>query len=476
LCAVQVITHLFLLSISAHSGQVAIPWMMNRGMTLFGNLLEQHAPGSSILAAVAQRVLPFAPVDVVRLLNIALVIAGTLLIYALAARLSGDARAGLAAAVVWAWWEPVYGNVLTYFDTLLGLLLTLAALVWLALQERKPAALAPLAAGLILGAATLAKQHAWAAVFLFALWLAAFRPRGGRWRDPLLLLAAAFVLPALAMLAFAFQGDFERYVYWNWGFNLSGLMTNPPYTGDFIRKVLLTNVLAPAFALLALRERQPVWVLVILLYAAGSATLFPRTGEIHVMGQLPILSVMSAVVIVRVIAGILQEGATRKAWTRQSSAELTLAGVALALLVGWGWTGAAAYGATPLGRGATPGHDEFIPLAARLRALAESEDTLFVLPQTDSTPQLHPMSEMLPPGLWIKGWFWYLQAPGIQAQLLAEWENAPPTFVVVFPDLVVEGVPGIEPLVAFVEANYTAVETVEDVVFHGDAVIYRHRD
>ena len=49
LLILQALTHLFWLSPSVHSGQMAIPWLMNNGMRLFDDILEQHAPGSSLL-------------------------------------------------------------------------------------------------------------------------------------------------------------------------------------------------------------------------------------------------------------------------------------------------------------------------------------------------------------------------------------------------------------------------------------------
>lgn len=49
----QAFAHGFWLPISTHSGQTTIPWLMNRGWVLFGDVLEQHAPGSSLLAALA---------------------------------------------------------------------------------------------------------------------------------------------------------------------------------------------------------------------------------------------------------------------------------------------------------------------------------------------------------------------------------------------------------------------------------------
>ncbi len=75
LIAFQTITQLFWLPTAAHSGQVAIPWMMNQGKLLFGHLLEQHAPGSTLIAALAQRLLPLEPLAVAQILNVLLLLA-----------------------------------------------------------------------------------------------------------------------------------------------------------------------------------------------------------------------------------------------------------------------------------------------------------------------------------------------------------------------------------------------------------------
>ena len=125
----QALSHLFWLSPAAHSGQLAIPWMMNRGKTLFADIWEQHAPGSSLLGAAAQALLPMDPALLIKVLNTILVVALTLLIYHLATRLSGKPSAGALAALYWVWWEPVYGNIMLYFDTLLALCVLLALIV-----------------------------------------------------------------------------------------------------------------------------------------------------------------------------------------------------------------------------------------------------------------------------------------------------------------------------------------------------------
>ncbi|RMF77947.1 MAG: hypothetical protein D6737_16310 [Chloroflexi bacterium] len=475
----QIGTHLFWLPISAHSGQVAIPWMMNNGYTLFGDLLEQHAPGSSVIAALAQRIVPFEPVVTAQVLNLVLVLGTTLLIYTLARRLSdGDSVTIIASLLIWALWEPVYGNILFYFDSIVGALLLLIVLLWHTLSHNAHRWVAPFAAGLTLGAATLAKQHAYAAVAAFALWLLITRQqRRHHRREWLLYLGGVALLPVLTLIIASSDGTLDNYLYWNWAYNLSGIMPGVAFTGDFLRKILLTNALVPAFMLMALRDfkQRPLGLLIALLWAAGATTIFPRPGEIHVMAHLPLTALMSGLVI-----GQLRPAFDRANFRQQMMnariADLTLGGIALSLAVGWLWTGATPYITGPLGRGRIPAYDEFRPLVAQLQALSQPGDTLFILPETDSTPQIHQMSAMLPPQTWIKGWFWYFDAPGIVETLLTEWESAPPDFIVYFPELESAGQPGIEALLMFMREHYEPVAQVDAVVFHGDAVIYRFEE
>ena len=92
-------------------------------MAIYGNSTPRAAP---CWALSAQSLLPIDPALLIKLLNTALVIALTLLIYQLAQKLSGKPSAGIFAALFWAWWEPVYGNIMLYFETLLALCILLA--------------------------------------------------------------------------------------------------------------------------------------------------------------------------------------------------------------------------------------------------------------------------------------------------------------------------------------------------------------
>ncbi len=458
----QVSSHLFWLSPAAHSGQVAIPWMMNRGKALFADIWEQHAPGSSLLGAAAQALLPALDAALlIKILNTILVVALTLLIYQLAARLSGKPAAGALAALYWAWWEPVYGNIMLYFDTLLALCVLLALSVYYH-AKAGPSSKHLALMGALMGAATLFKQHAWLALALLGLWLIFSEDR----RSFFIYALAALVLPALQWLALAAAGLLDSYIFWNWTFNLGGYMDGVPLDGDLFRKLLLGNLLVFPFAMFALGRGRRRLLLLALMWLAALTVLYPRFGEIHGMGQLPFAAVMSGMVM----AWALPNTRDPRQW---QPAQTILGGLALGIGVGWLWTGAVSYIPTALGPGATLGYDEFDELAAQLSAASEAGDTLFVLPETDSTPQLHARLGLLPSATWVKGWRWYFRPDFVLPRLLDEWAAQPPTWVVVLPDLMPAGQPGISQLLAIVQRDYELRFSVQDIFDHGPAQVYR---
>ncbi|MEP7292684.1 MAG: DUF2079 domain-containing protein [Chloroflexota bacterium] len=460
----QILTHLAWLPISTQAGQIAVPWLMSRGMTMFGNMFENRPPATGIILAALFRLLPqIQPLLLVRALNLLLILALTLLVYALAKRLTGSVRTALLAVVLWALWEPVYGNILFYFDTLVGLLLVLAAILGMGTKRTSAIALC----GVLLGLATLFKQPAWAAAFLFGLWLVAQR----RWRDLAALIGGALVFPLLTVLIIALQGNLSSYLFWNFGRYLVNSPGGQPLTGSILRKFLFTDMLAPAFILRALKQRaeqRQRWLLVGALWLGGIANLLPNFSEIYLMAHLPLLAVMSGVVISELLPDDW-----RTWFKRADTVQITLVGVALAIAVGWAWIIITPYIPGPLGRARIPAYDEFIPVAERVNAIKQPGDSLYVIPILDGNPQLFEMTDLLPPGSWIMGNNVFMAVPGMRERLLAEWALDPPDIVVDFPDLRPVAGEWIEPLADFVKAHYTLVDQVDDVPFNGDAVIYR---
>lgn len=471
----QTVLHLFWLSIPTTGGQVSVPWLMSQGMTLFGDVIENRAPLTLVGMALVHRVSPWAPIDNVRLVNWLLVLLITILVYTLARRISaGDGLATVVAVIFWVAWEPVYANLTFYFDTVLGFFILAAILAGLDWPRR--GWLGALMAGLLLGAGVLTKQHGWAAVGMFGLWLLVFR-RGesGFVRELLAYCIGALALPVLSVLIFALQGNLKEYIYFTYTYNLSGYITPSPTDGNFLRKLLLTNALAPTYLLLMWRAgRQQV--LVGMMYVAALAPLVPHLGEIHAATHLPLLAVMTGWVIAELIRP-LRRYAPGRWWRDITPSDATLLGVGLVLLIAWGLTTIAPLFHAPLGRAKMPGYHEFTELAQVVNALKEEGDTLEVLPKLAGSSNLFEMTGMRSPGLWAYSDASFYFVPGLADRILADWSQMPPRIVIYFPQLQSRYVGrAIDPLVDFVlQGDYEQVARVDDVMFNGDALVYRWR-
>ncbi len=460
----QIFTHLAWLPISTSVGQMAFPWLMSQGLPLFDTVIENRPPASAVLLAALFRFLPtLEPILIVRALNLGLVLALTLLVYFATQRLTGSRRAAVFAVLFWALFEPVYGNIMFYFDAVVGFLLLLVALLGMGTQRTGMIILC----GLLLGLATLFKQPAWAAILLFAAWLAAQK----RWRDVGALAAGAAVFPLLALTVALLQGNGENYLFWNFGRYLAGAAGSETLTGNTFRKFLLTGILAPAFILLAFRQTAANrwrWLLLSALWLGGLANLLPNFSEIYVTAHLPLLAVMSGTVIALVLP------AQPRLWLKHAdAAHITLAGVAAAVALSWAWIIITPYAPAPLGRARIPAYDEFVPVAERIAALRQPDDTLYAVPLLDGNAQLYPLTGMLPPHSMILGHRLFISVPGVVEKLLAEWAIRPPDLIVEFPDLYPLAGEWITPLGEFLHAHYTLLERIEAVPFNGDALIYR---
>lgn len=457
----QFVTLQFWLTLSAHSGQTTIPWMMNEGRVLFGTILEQHAPATSLISAFANTLSPFDVGITARLLNTILMMLITLAVYRLASHYGKSTFAGIIAAGIWILLAPVFGNVLFYFNTLLVGCIVWALVTWIS-YEAQPVWWKLVLVGLLFGLSTLAKQQGWACVGVFGLWLL-FTRRS--FKETVLFGCSALLLPSLVIAIITMQGNLDNYIYWNWTFNFSGLMDSVPLESNFFRKLLIANAFVPAFFLIWFRSKQQhIWLL-FLLYLTLLIPLYPRFGESAAVTHIPFVAIMSGIVIQHYLGNKPQIFLK----TAENS-DLIVLGLTMSIGLGWLWMGGVMYIRSDV---LTPGYDEFAPIVDVLNEISTDGDTLFVFPETDSTPQLHPLSNMLPPQTWIKGWRWYLEAPTIVDILIAEWSESPPDFVVVFPELVVPSQPQIDPLLDILDNNYALIIELPNITLHGNVIIYR---
>lgn len=476
----QVITHWFWLTIATQVGLITIPYLMNEGGVLYVDVLEHRAPALAYVVAFFQRALPMDEVQLLRGLNLLLVLLISLMVYALSYVLSNQNKgvAGLSAVVFWALWEPAYGNILFYFDSVLGLMILLAVFLWVMLNQRLPLVGVALLSGLALGSGTLVKQHGWAAVVLFGLWVLIWGAANRRrWLVVMGYSVGVLILPLMMVGYYASIGHLDAYIYWTYTFNLSGSVPPLPPTSAYVYKMLLTHIFLPVGALLAWREYRDnkMWLLLIMMWLAGSVTLLPKFGEIHTMTQLPILAVLSGMVIA-ILWRDVQFKWNVHGWLQNASlSTVGLVGVLAFVLVGWLWAVMISYVPVAGIRAGVIAHDEFVPLADRLNELKADGDTLFVLPALDGNPQLHLMTGMLPPSTWTTTHECMLCAPNLTEQLLAEWDASPPTYIVYFPDLV-NPLQALDPVLAFMEERYEPLETFGDVLFNGEAIIMVQQD
>lgn len=460
----QFVTLQFWLTLSAHSGQTTIPWMMNEGRILFGAILEQHAPATSIIGAFANNISPFDVSITARLLNTVLMMLITLGVFTLATHYGESTLAGIFSASIWILLGPVFGNVLFYFNTLLVGCIIWGLVIWHS-YESKEAWWKIILVGLLFGMSTLAKQQGWACVGLFGLWLLLTRRS---LKEIFLYGFSILLLPLIVVTVIALQGNLDNYIYWNWTFNFSGLMDSVPLDSNFFRKLLIANAFVPAFFLIWWRTKKQYTWLLFFLYLTLLIPLYPRFGESAAVTHIPLVAVMSGLVI-------HQFTGDKPHQVLQTAKEdgLIILGLSFSIIFGWLWMGAVMYVPSEV---RTPGYDEFTPIISVLDDLSTEGDTLFVFPETDSTPQLHPLSNMLPPNTWVKGWRWYLQAPQIVDTLLSEWDEMPADFVVVFPELVHPSQPEINPLLSILDDNYELVAEFSEIPLHGTAAIYQYNN
>ena len=105
-------------------------------------------------------------------------------------------------------------NIMLYFDTLLALFILLALIIYFRNHD-KPTLPQILILGLLMGLATLFKQHAWLAVGLVGLWLVIVHRHPKFWIPYGL---AVLTLPLIQWGIMASQGILESYIFWNWEF------------------------------------------------------------------------------------------------------------------------------------------------------------------------------------------------------------------------------------------------------------------
>jgi hypothetical protein len=458
----KVISHaLVLFPISIQLGQGAVPWLMAQGRVLYVDILEHRPPLTAWIVTLVQPLLGGDTLLTVRILHVATIILILILIFTLTLRLSRSNIAAMIAIIIFALLESIYINVAFYFEVVQGLLYVSAALFLTSKVTFKRTFIA----GLLLGITFLVKQQAVLAAGFVVLIMLTDR---AHWRY-LWSLSAGLVIPVLLVCGvYYFSGLWSEFIYWNITFNAvhaGGL--GGPLTGDFFRRVLLTHAWVVPFVALLFADAAPLkrrdGMIIVLLFVAALAAHYPRVGEIHSAGALPLLSLMAGMVI----AYIFQQPFKAEKAVNFAFATVFLAATLFNVLT--------SYIPTPAGFRSVLGADELRPVSDWLRTNASTSDSLYILPASDSTAQIQVLAGLIPPQTWTPGNEYFYNVPEIVGQLIADWETNPPTWIVFFPQLAAETLPdGATPLLDFLERHYSETHEIPNLPFYGDAMIMRY--
>jgi hypothetical protein len=405
------------------------PWLLSRGFRGYRDIVDQHEAGLPLLLSV---LLPWAgsPELLLRSLLAALSVLTVCLVYGVFAR-AFDRRTALLAALVFAVWVPRVWLGMFWYETTLAPLYLAAYAAWRGDREASRGCL--LAAGLALGVAVTVKQHAWAVVALYLLWiLRGGQPLAARARRAAVL-GLGVAVPFSAYLAYiAATGVFRDYAFWAWTYNLLG-----PYRTEAAKMPrseelrAIVALLLPAVVLLL----SAAWrrmrgdassgreLGVACLALAAGATIYPRAGIFHLAAALPFLSAAFALA--------LRAGGRRWRAPARAGALIGLA-VSLTVLVP---TYRRIWQAGPP---RLVWYSELEPIARRVRALTRPGEAIFVFPDTEQTSNVYLLCDRPPPGIWAYAYPWYLTHDVVR-RILDELEAHRPPVAVLFPGAGVDG-------------------------------------
>ncbi|HMN12035.1 MAG TPA: glycosyltransferase family 39 protein [Bellilinea sp.] len=461
----KMISHwLVLFPLSIHVGQATVPWLMAHDRRLYVTILEHRPPLSALAVAAVQPLFGGDTLLTVRVLHLVTILATIILIYEVARRLLSE-TAGVLAVIWFALLESSFANVAFYFEVAQGLMyIGVAALLLRTVVHGRPLFLA----GVLLGASLLTKQQAVVVIIWVLVWV------GWRWRSLSweALVGAGILVPlALVALYFARDGRLDELYYWTVTFNVSHGVGKPGMVGgDFVRRLILSQGWLLPFALTALHERRGGDALIVGIGLAAQTVQFPRAGDIHAAAALPFASIAFGVVIARLIP--------QGRWRTFPSQNVAALGVAAVICLAALTNVVTSYIPSPAGEGVLIGASDLKTVSAWLLQREEDGDTMYVLPSSDSTAQLHVLTGMLPPGTWAPGNQFLHSEPFVNERLLAEWFSSPPTWLIWFPGLMAEAdsEPYFQPLLDFLHEHYDFAARLEAQPFYGEALIYRYRE
>lgn len=359
---------------------VVYPYLTASGFLPYREVLDQHFPGPMFLP-VNFHTLGLHDAWDFHLLLMAVAATQTVLTYAVARRLAGEAAA-LLAALAFAAWQPFFDGDTLWLDTFLPLF-TLPALLLL-LGERW------LLAGLALGAGVVVKQTLVPLVaFAGLVVLHECGLRG--WRS-LVRFAAGALLPSVLMLLWLHAiGVLADFWFWTVDFNLSTYAkagTLAPRLGDLVRIALPIAIAGASVAIAPGRWR------------AGTIALWGCATVAGGLGRFGLVHLQPAVPFFAILLGMLGV----ELWRRRATVALIVLVVVVPVWLGEFYGRRARWLEDPAAK------ERLASVEKLIRDRAAPSDRVLLL---GVSPQLYASTGTLPPGrVFVFPFPWFLDAAG----------------------------------------------------------------
>lgn len=278
-----------------------LPWLISRNWLLYRDAIDQHTPLLPTLLAWLGAGDPAALHYVIVALHLLI-----LILTWLAARIIAGPVAALLAVIFTELWLISFDGTHLWYDIALApFYLAIVALLCARtpLNNRRAALAVSLLAGLLLGLATLIKQHAILALPIVALVL--YLLSKGNRKARLVALFAGFVLPILVAGAYyAANSALGDALYWTVAYTFDSdyvrLASLSPSASEWATLLLLyAPALAGLLMLITRTSRVPRTTLILLLGLIAVATFaaYPRYGRFHLAAAVPLLSVLAGTLL-----------------------------------------------------------------------------------------------------------------------------------------------------------------------------------
>lgn len=467
----------FYLVRSVEATSFAYPYLLNRQFVLFDTLYEARGPLRTLLLTSLEALTGQAYPLALRLLDLALALIITWLIFRLTKQLSQGSRlAASTAVVIWLIWYPIINYIVFYFDAALSLTAIAAISLYVFYLQRETRAVSPavmLGIGALLGAGAFFKQNGillLPAVIVFHLF--AERRQVKRAFADVTLIAVSAV--AVALLIFLQLGTLLPLEVALEIARQPGLAAAWQEGNALIDAIFIGAVSIGSVAYIALSwRRMPLAAFFVLLSALSLAGHTTTNFYFRYLSAgLPILCVLWGMGVYAAVS---------------RRARLWLA-VLLIAFIGSVRIGLTAYGQARQTHapGEWVAYSEYQPIAQALQEIIAPDKTFFIFPIIESNAQLLALTEREVVGVvayHANGWPVKLfLEQNLIARTMQLWERQPPDYILLFPDLLsheydpsgwASGKDQInQAFLEYIAANCTSIRRFPEVTFLGEAILH----